>query len=131
MFDSLKSMGALAGIMKDMPRIKAKMDEVKQRLGEIVVDAETGGGAVRASADGQMHLVGLEIDQAMMSGLVNSSDDDDRAMAQDLIIGAVNAAMAKAREAAQQEISAAAEELGLPIPGGMGGGMGGLGGLLT
>ena len=126
MFDSLKSMAGLAGIMKDLPRIKAKMEEVKGRLGEIIVEAETGGGAVRAIADGQLHLVGLEIDPAMMSGLVNSSDADDRAMAQDLIIGAVNAVMTKAREAAQQEIAAAAEELGLPIPGGAGG----LGGLL-
>lgn len=124
MFDQLKGMAGLAGIMKDLPRIKQKMEEVKQRLGEITVDAETGGGAVRATVDGQLNLVRLDIDDAMLSGLVDVANPEDRDMAQDLIVGAVNAAMAKAREAAQQEIQSAAEELGLPIP------TGGLGGLL-
>ena len=35
MFDNLKGMGALAGLMKDLPRIKAKMEEVKQQLAEV------------------------------------------------------------------------------------------------
>ena len=30
MFDNLKGMAGLAGIMKDLPKIKAKMEEVKQ-----------------------------------------------------------------------------------------------------
>lgn len=43
MFDNLKGMAGLAGIMKDLPRLKQKMEEVKHRLGEIIVEAETGG----------------------------------------------------------------------------------------
>jgi len=125
MFDQFKGMAGLAGIMKDLPRIKEKMEQVKQRLGAITVDAETGGGAVRATVDGQMNLVNLEVNQTLLAGLVDTDNADDRAMAQDLIVGAVNAAMAKAREAAQDEIQKAADELGIPVP------AGGLGGLLT
>ena len=125
MFDNLKGMAGLAGIMKDLPRIKQKMDEVKDRLSELTVEAETGGGAVRAVADGQMRLVKLETDPALLKGLIDSSDPDDIAMAQDLIVGAVNAALTKAREMAQEQLANAAAELGLPIP------AGGLGGLLT
>ena len=45
-------------------------------------------------------------------------------MAEDLLAGAVNAALAKAREAAQQQLAAVAGEMNLPLP------PGGLGGLL-
>jgi nucleoid-associated protein EbfC len=124
MFDSLKGMAGMAGLMRDLPKIKARMQKVKDDLGKISVQAETGGGAVRARANGQLRITGLEIDQPLISGLVDASNPDDRAMAEDLIVGAVNAVLEKARERAEQEMSVAAQELNLPIP------PGGLGGLL-
>jgi DNA-binding YbaB/EbfC family protein len=124
MFDNLKGMASLAGLMKDLPRIKEKMDEVKQRLALITVEAETGGGAVRAEANGQLRVTAIKVDQAMLAGLVEADNPDDRAMAEDLIVGAVNAALDKARERAEQEMHAAASDLGLPVP------PGGLEGLL-
>lgn len=125
MFDALKGMASLAGLMKDLPKIKARLAEVKDRLGEVKVSAETGGGAVKATANGLMRVVSLEINPALMATLVDASNEDDRAMAQDLVVGAVNAALARARERAEQEMSEAASELGLPIP------PGGLGGMMT
>ena len=125
MFDNIKGMAGLAGIMKDLPKIKAKMEEVKLRLKELNVDAETGGGAVRATANGQLRIVGLQIDHALLAGLVDSSNPDDRVIAQELIIGAINTALDKARELAEQEMSGAAGELGLPLP------PGGLSGLIS
>jgi DNA-binding protein YbaB len=116
MFDNLKGMASLAGLMKDLPRLKAKMEEVKTRLGTIEVVAETGGGAVKATANGQMKLVSLRVDRALLSGLVDSSNVEDLEMAEELIVGAVNLAMEKAREAAEVEMREAATELGLPIP---------------
>jgi len=122
MFDSLKGLGSLAGLMKDLPKIKAKAEEVKNRLAEITVEAETGGGAVRAKANGQLRLLSLHVDQALLAGLVDASNPDDCAMAEDLIAGAVNAAMEKARRSAEQEMKDAAAELGLPLPPGALGG---------
>lgn len=124
MLDNLKGMAGLAGIMKDLPRLKQKMEEVKHRLGEIIVEAETGGGAVRVKATAQLRIISIDIDDVLMTSLVDTSDPDDRAMAEDLITGAVNAALAKAREAAEQEMAGAAREFGLPVP------SEGLGGLL-
>lgn len=124
MFENLKGMAGLAGLMKDLPRIQQKMEEVKDRLDEIIVEAETGGGAVRAEANGQLRLISLTIDPALISGLVDVGNPDDRAMAEDLIIGAVNAVMNKAREVAEREMATAAQDLGLPLP------PGGLSGLL-
>ena len=127
MFESLKGMAGMANLMRDLPRIKARMDKVKQDLANIKVHAETGGGAVKATANGQLRIVGIHIDQPLISSLIDPSNPDDRSMAEDLIVGAVNAALEKARESAEQELANAAAELNLPIPAG---GMGGLGGLL-
>ena len=116
MFDSLKGMAGLAGLLKDLPRIKAKMEQVKQRLGEQTVSAQTGGGAVQVTANGLLRVVSLEFDQSLLRGLVDPADPDDRALAEDLIVGAVNTALERAREMAQQQLVAAADELGVPVP---------------
>ncbi|MHC4946661.1 MAG: YbaB/EbfC family nucleoid-associated protein [Planctomycetota bacterium] len=116
MLDGLKGMGAMAGLLKDLPRLKAQMEQVKERLGDVTVQAETGGGAVRVVADGHGRVRGVEIDAALMAGLVGPDGDDDRVLAQELIVGAVNAALDRAREAARAEIASAAGELGLPLP---------------
>ncbi len=125
MFDNLKGMAGLAGIMKDLPKIKAKMEEVKQRLAKLTVEAETGGGAVRATANGQLRIVNIQIDQALFAGIADAANPDDRVIAEELICGAVNTALEKARELAEQEMSGAAGEFGLPLP------PGGLSGLIS
>ena len=125
MFENLKGMAGLAGIMKDLPRLKAKLEEVKQQLGAMTVDAETGGGAVRVTANGLLRVVSVELDPALISGLVDPASEQDRAIAEDLITGAVNSALQKARELAEREMASAAGEMGLPLP------PGGLGGLIS
>jgi len=87
MFDSLKNLSGMAGIMKDLPRIKAAMEDVKERLADITVDAETGGGAVRAVVDGKLHVRSVTIEPGMLAGLVDANDPADRELAQDLIAG--------------------------------------------
>ena len=81
MFDSLKGMAGMAGLLRDLPKIKGKMEEVKRELERVTVEAETGGGAVRVTANGQMQITKVFVDQAMMSALVDSANADDRAMA--------------------------------------------------
>ncbi len=125
MFENLKGMAGLAGLMKDLPKIKAKMDEIKMRLGEMTVSAETGGGAVRVTANGLLRVVSINLDQSLITGLVDPRNPDDRVVAEDLIVGAVNAALGKARELAEREMAAAAGEMGLPLP------PGGLSGLIS
>ncbi len=124
MFEGFKGMAGLAGLMKDLPKIKAKMQEVKQRLGERSVTAETGGGAVRVTANGLLRVEAVHVDQALLAGLVDASNPDDCAVAEELIAGAVNSAMEKARHMAEEEMAGAAGEMGLPIP------PGGLAGLI-
>ena len=99
MFEGLRNMAGLAGLMKDLPRIKAKMDEVQERLERITVEASTGGGAVTVTANGKMKIMSVKVDPALLAGLVDA-----------------NAAIEKARERAGAEFQEAAQDLGLPIP---------------
>ena len=124
MFDSLKSMAGLAGVMKDLPKIKARMEDVKRGLADKRVEAESGGGAVCVVASGAMRIISVRVNPTLLAGLVNPSSTADMGMAEDLIAGAVNAALQKSREMAEHDLAKAAEELNLPIP------PGGLGGLL-
>ncbi len=103
-------------MMKDLPKMQAKLEQVKEELSSIRVEAETGGGAVRVVATADMNIESVKIDPAMMASLVNADSPDDHLMAEELVTGAVKSAMERAREAAKNHLSMAASELGLPIP---------------
>lgn len=124
MFDALKGMAGLGGLMKDLPKIKERLDRAKAELAEMTVEAEVGGGAVTAIADGTMRIRAVHIDPTMMSVLVADGEAQDRAMAEDLVASAVNAALARAQEMIGTHLQEAASELGIPLP------PGGLPGLL-
>jgi len=118
MFESLKGMAGLAGLMKDLPRIKRRMEEARQRLGACLVTGEAGGGAVRVHADGAMRVHRIEIDRALLAGLVEGNGERDHQAAEQLLADAVNEALRQSRRTAELEIAAAAEELDIPIPAG-------------
>jgi DNA-binding protein YbaB len=119
MFDNFKGMAALAGVLKDLPRVKARLQEVKIRLSETTVEGSAGGGAVIVIATGSLRIVDIRCDSRLLSMMVEPGVPSDRRAAETLTAEAVNAALASARALAQREIAAAADELGLPIPPGM------------
>ena len=118
MFDSLRGMAGMAGLMKDLPRIKAKLEQVKEEVAAREVEASTGGGAVTACASGRLRIVRITFDHALLAGLVDPSAPDDGALAADLVTGACNAALDKAQEMVGNALREAASDLGIPIPAG-------------
>ena len=48
MFDGLKSMAGMAGLLKDLPKIQAKAQALREEVALIEVDGRAGGGAVRS-----------------------------------------------------------------------------------
>lgn len=119
-FDNLKDMASLAGLMKDLPRLQEKMSQMRERLGRVIVEGETGGGAVRVRANARLQVLAIEVDPALIAGLVDARSAEDRSMAEELMTGAVNAALEKARQAAERELREGAAEMGLPLPPGLG-----------
>ena len=88
-------------------------EEVQRKLGETVVEASSGGGAVMATMNGKKELLKLHIDRAAVTSLTGGQADVE--MLEDLVVAAVNEAGRKADEA----IKASMQGLlgGLNIPG--------------
>ena len=88
-------------------------EEMQRKLGETVVEATSGGGAVTATMNGKKQLLKIRIDPAAVVGLSGAQPVVE--MLEDLVLAAVNEAGRKADEA----ISASMQGLlgGLKIPG--------------
>jgi DNA-binding protein YbaB len=119
MFDSfrnpLKNLGAMAGIMKDLPRIKARMEEARSQAEATRVAATAGHGAVTVVASGRMRIESIAIEPALFAAYAPHGDAGDRAIASDLVREAVNAALEAAQARAAEILGEAARDLDLPI----------------
>jgi len=102
--------GDLGKIMKLVGDLKRKMPEVQARLAASEYVADAGGGAVRATVNGKMQIVGLKIEKQLLADAVN-----DPGLLEDMVKAAVSAAQAKAATAAAETM----KELtgGMPLPG--------------
>lgn len=111
MFDQFKQMGQLAALLKDRDKLEAAARRVKDELERTRVEGSAGGGAARAVATGTLAVESVRIEPALAAGL--AADEAHREQAERLIAEAVNDALAKARERAQELVTEEARELGL------------------
>ena len=88
-------------------------EEVQRKLGETVVEASSGGGAVTATMNGKKQLIKLHIDPSAVMGLTSGHPDVE--MLEDLVVAAINEAGRKADEAIQSSVQGMLG--GLKIPG--------------
>lgn len=115
MFDSIKNLGAMAGIMKDLPRIKQKMAEVRVKAEQTRVAASAGGGAVTAVASGKMRIENITIDPVVFTAMGENDDPANRVLAVELVREACNLALERAQQRMAEMLADAARELNLPI----------------
>jgi hypothetical protein len=113
MFDKLKAAGQLAGMLKDLPKLQAKMHEVRERLATTKVEGVAGGGAVRAVAFCDIRIESVTMDPSVMRGMGSASD---HAYANRLVAEAVNDALTRARARMAEELGRAAQESGIDLP---------------
>jgi len=106
MFNQMKAMGAVAGLLKNKEKLKDKADEVKVKLETTRVFGESGGGAVRVTCTCRLVVERIEIAPALASA-------GDPAPLEKLVEEAVNEALENAQERAKTIIAQAAEEMGL------------------
>ena len=88
-------------------------EEVQRKLGETIVEASSGGGAVTVTMNGKKQLLKLHIDPSAVLSLGGSQPDVE--MLEDLIVAAVNEAGRKAEEVLQSSVQRMLG--GLKIPG--------------
>jgi DNA-binding YbaB/EbfC family protein len=95
-------------LMRQARKLEKAMEEAKTRLGEVVVEGEAGGGLVKVTMDGRCSVQRIQIDEKAI-------DPADKALLEDLVAAAVNAAADKARVAADEFVQKATG--GVKIPG--------------
>ena len=108
MFDALKNLSSLPGLMAKAREMQDKMKAMQEDLARQTVTADAGGGAVHATCNGRLELVRIKIEKEKLA------DAGDTEMLEDLIVAAVHAAQNKAADLAKSEMQRAASEMGLP-----------------
>ncbi|MBB6428477.1 YbaB/EbfC family nucleoid-associated protein [Algisphaera agarilytica] len=114
MFDQMKNLKQLAGLMGNAGEIKAKFEAMQAELENKTAEADAGAGAVRVTVNGHLRVVGVHIDPAMTTALVGSGTEADKGMVEELIASATNAAMAKAQLMIKDEMASVTGGLNLP-----------------
>ena len=116
MFDQMKTLGALAGLMKNKDRLKELADEFRAKVDRISVEGSAGSGAVRVTVSGRMRVTAVHVDPAAVVGMQTS--DVGRSMVESLIQEATNEGLERAQTMIQDEARRMAKDLDLPdLPG--------------
>ena len=98
----------LNAIMKQAREMQEKMNKVQNDLALKTVSGSAGGGMVTVQATGKGDIVSIAIEDVVI-------DPAEKEMLQDLVSGAVNDALRKARELAKNEMAGLTS--GVQIPG--------------
>jgi DNA-binding YbaB/EbfC family protein len=85
-------------MMQRAQQMQSRMGELQNELAARRFEASSGGGMVQAAVSGALRVLSIEIEPSLVGG-------GDQAMLQDLVAAAVNAALAKAQEGVQKELS--------------------------
>ena len=94
-------------IMRQAKQLQAKMAKIQEELGNITVEASSGGGVVKVVMNGHQNVQSVEI-------LPEAVDTEEIEMLQDLIVSAVNEAIAKSQEVANKQLSNITGGLNIP-----------------
>ncbi|WP_234568678.1 YbaB/EbfC family nucleoid-associated protein [Rhodohalobacter sp. 614A] len=98
----------MADMFGKISNMQAKMKEVQDKLGELTVEAEAGGGMVKVTANGNRKVVSIALDKDVI-------DPEDQEMLEDLIVAGVNKALDKAEDAAKEKMQEVYKDI---LPGG-------------
>ena len=103
--------GNMSKMLKQAQEMQKRMETVQNELGEIVIDADSGGGMVNVKINGNLELHELYIQDEVLK--------EDREMIEDLVISAVNKGitMAQAKSKEKMESVTGGMLSGLNIPG--------------
>ncbi len=101
-------MKGMGDMMKQAQKLQAKMIKLQEELAEKTVETTAGGGMVKVVANGKQQIVSIKIEKEVV-------DPEDVEMLEDLVLAAINDALAKSQEMVSGEMGKLTG--GLKIPG--------------
>lgn len=104
-------MSKLFGQVKDMQdKLKERMKDTQENLGNISTIAESGGGLVKVEINGLRQVVGMSIDPSLLS-------EEKKSTLQELVMGAINSGLENIEVKIKEEMKKTTDGLMPNIPG--------------
>jgi len=100
-------MKGMGNMMKQAQKLQSKMLKLQEELAAKTVEATAGGGMVTVVANGKQQIVSIKVEEEVV-------DPEDVEMLQDLILAAVNEALAKSQEMVSGEMGKLTGGLNIP-----------------
>lgn len=98
--------GGLGNILKQAQAMQENLKRAQEELAALEVIGSAGGGMVRVTMTGRHDVKRVEIDAALLK--------DDKEVLEDLVAAAMNDAVRKVEQAAQQKMAGITGGMGLP-----------------
>lgn len=92
-------------VMRQARKMQSEMEEAQAEIADTEFSCTAGGGAVEATVNGKPELTSLTIDPAAL---------DDVEMLQDMVMAAVNGAIAEAKNATQERLGSITDGMNIP-----------------
>src|SRR5512143_818583 len=100
-------MKGMGDMMKQAQKLQARMLKMQEELSERTVESAVGGGMIKVVANGRQQVVSIRIEKEVVN-------PEDVEMLQDLVLAAVNDALAKSQEMVSSEMGKLTGGLKLP-----------------
>ena len=100
-------MKGMGNMMKQAQKLQSKMLKMQEEMADKTVETTSGGGMVKVVANGRQQLVSIQIEKEVV-------DPDDVEMLQDLILAAINDALAKSQEMVSTEMGKLTGGINIP-----------------
>lgn len=94
-------------MMKQARKMQEQLAQAQENMKDVTVDASAGGGMVKATVNGDLELVSIQIDP-------DALDSEDVDLLQDMIVAAVNEAIRGVSEVASKQMSSITGGLNIP-----------------
>ena len=94
-------------MMKQARKMQEQLAQAQESMKDVTIDASAGGGMVKATVNGDLELVSIQIDP-------DALDPEDVDLLQDMIVAAVNEAIRGVSEVASKQMSSITGGLNVP-----------------
>ncbi|MGY8783017.1 MAG: YbaB/EbfC family nucleoid-associated protein [Fidelibacterota bacterium] len=98
--------GNMSKLLKQAQQMQQQIEEVQSELSDMIVEAESGGGMVSVKVNGKQEVLNISIEEDAIS--------EGKEMLEDLIISAVNKALAKSQSDSQEKMNSVTGGMKLP-----------------
>jgi DNA-binding YbaB/EbfC family protein len=114
MFDKLKNLGQLAGMMGQAKEMQQKMEQLQEELAHKTVTGQSGYGAVKVTISGKLEVTEIKIDPAMLGAFSAGGGEYERKYVESLILLATNDALNQAKILVRDEMAKITGGLNIP-----------------